>query len=148
MSGAGRLRPQIPLRTVLAALGAVALASALGAGSEDADLRFGVTDVMDAMVVPASDALFGVGRAEPDSERAWLALRDQAVILAEAGRALTVAGRSRGEDWDGWSIAMSQAAGAAADAIDARDVDGVLFAGGDVIESCTGCHRVYLPVRE
>ena len=148
MTGAGRLGPPLPLRTVQAALVAVAVASALGAGSEDADLPFGVTDVMDAMVVPASDALFGVGRAEPDSERAWVALRNQAVILAEAGRALTVAGRSRGADWDGWSIAMSRAAGAAADAIDARDVDGVLFAGGDIVESCAGCHRVYLPVQE
>ena len=148
MTCAGRSRPAIRLCRTKAALGAVALASALGAGSEDAELRFGVTDVMDAMVVPASDALFGVGRAEPDSERAWVALHGQAVILAEAGRALTVAGRSRGEDWDGWSIAMSQAAGAAANAIDARDVDGVLFAGGDIIESCTGCHRVYLPVQE
>ena len=78
--------------------------------------------------------------------RAWIALRHQAVILAEAGRALTAPGRSRGEDWDAWSIAMSKAAEAAADAIDARDVDGVLFSGGDIIESCTGCHRVYLPM--
>ena len=154
MTGAGRLRAAIRLRrgirlrAGMVTLGTVALAGTFQAASGDAEPRFGVTDVMDAMVVPASDALFGVGRVAPDSERAWLALRDQAVILAEAGRALTVAGRSRGEDWDGWSIAMSRAAGASADAIDARDVDGVLFAGGDIIESCTGCHRVYLPVRE
>ena len=41
---------------------------------------------------------------------------------------------------------MSDAAESAARAIDARDVDAVLFAGGDIIESCTGCHRVYLPL--
>ena len=128
------------------AIGTVALACTLVAGGQDAEPRFGVKDIMDAMVVPASDALFGVGRAEPDSEQAWIALRHQAVILAEAGRALTAPGRSRGEDWDAWSIAMSKAAEAAADAIDARDVDGVLFSGGDIIESCTGCHRVYLPM--
>ena len=131
-----------------ATVGAMALAGALVAGGEDGEPRFGVTDLMDAMVIPASDALFGVGRAEPDSERAWLALRHQAVILAEAGRALTDGGRSRGEDWDAWSIAMTNAAGAAADAIDARDVDGILFAGGDLIENCTGCHRLYLPLAE
>ena len=128
------------------ALGAVTLACALAGSGQDPERRFGVTDVMDAMVVPASDALFGVGRAEPESEQAWIALRHQAVILGEAGYALTAPGRSRGADWDGWSIAMSGAAAAAAAAIDARDVDGVLFAGGDIIESCTGCHRVYLPV--
>lgn len=112
----------------------------------EAEPGFGVTDVMDAMVVPASDALFGVGRAEPDSEQAWIALRHQAVILGEAGRALTAPGRSRGAEWDSWSVAMSDAAESAAQAIDARDVDAVLFAGGDIIESCTGCHRVYLPL--
>lgn len=136
-----------PWRPATVAIGTVALACTLGvAGGQDAEPRFGVQDVMDAMVVPASDALFGIGRAEPDSDRAWIALRYQAVILAEAGRALTASGRTSGDDWDAWSIAMSQAAEAAADAIDTRDVDGVLFAGGDIIESCTGCHRVYLPM--
>ena len=128
------------------AIGTLALTCTLGAGGQDTEPRFGVKDVMDAMVVPASDALFGIGRAEPDSDRAWIVLRYQAVILAEAGRALTAPGRSRSEEWDAWSIAMSKAAEAAAHAIDARDVDGVLFAGGDIIESCTGCHRVYLPM--
>ena len=132
-------------RSATVAIGTVALTCTFVAGGQEPDPRFGVEDVMDAMVVPGSDALFGVGRAEPNSEQAWIALRYQAVILAEAGRALTAPGRSRSEAWDGWSIAMSQAAEAAADGIDARDVDAVLFAGGDIIESCTGCHRVYLP---
>ena len=130
------------LRPASVAIVMGALACALGAGGQDAKPRFGVKDVMDAMVVAASDALFGVGRREPDSAQAWMALRYEAVILAEAGRALTAPGRSPGEDWDAWSIAMSEAAAAAAGAIDARDVDGVLVAGGDIIESCTaatGC---------
>ncbi len=138
MSRGGRLRDATLV------VGVAALAGTLGAAGQNAELHFGVTDIMDAMVVPASDALFGVGRAEPDSEHAWIALRHQAVILSEAGRALTAPGRSRGEDWDAWSAAMSGAANSAARAIDARDVDAVLFAGGDIIESCTGCHRVYL----
>ena len=126
-------------------VGALTCASVAVLAGEGAP-GFGVTDIMDAMVVPASDALFGVGRAEPDSEQAWIALRHQAVILGEAGRALTATGRSRGAEWDAWSVAMSDAAESAARAIDARDVDAVLFAGGDIIESCTGCHRVYLPL--
>ena len=129
-------------RPAAIAIATVALACTLDARGQDSEPRFCVKDVMDAMVVAASDALFGVGRREPDSAQAWMALRYEAVILAEAGRALTAPGRSPGDDWDAWSIAMSQAA----DAIDARDVDGVLFAGGDIIESCTGCHRVHLPL--
>ena len=140
MSPAARLPPATLL------VGMAALVGALGAAGGDAKPPFGVTDIMDAMVVPASDALFGVGRSEPDSEQAWIALRHQAVILAEAGRALTAPGRSRGADWDAWSIAMSDAAATTAAAIDARDVDGVLLGGGDLIESCTGCHQVFLPL--
>ena len=104
----------------------------------------GVKDVIDAMVIPTSNALFDVGRAAPESEEAWLALRNQAVILAEAGRALTVAGRSRGEEWDASSQAMSAAADNAVKAIDSRDVDGVLDAGNVLIEACSGCHGRYL----
>lgn len=133
-------------RLVWPAAAALTCVWALSVLPGEAESGFGVTDVMDAMVVPASDALFGVGRAEPDSEEAWIALRHQAVILGEAGRALTAPGRSRGAEWDAWSVAMSDAAESAAQAIDARDVDAVLFAGGDIIESCTGCHRVYLPL--
>lgn len=133
-------------RRVRAVIGALTCAWTLVVLAGEAEPGFGVTDIMDAMVVPASDALFGVGRAEPDSEEAWIALRHQAVILGEAGRALTAPGRSRSAEWDAWSVAMSDAAESAAHAIDARDVDAVLFAGGDIIESCTGCHRVYLPL--
>ena len=133
-------------RLVGSVVGALTCTSVLAVLAGEFEPGFGVTDVMDAMVVPASDALFGVGRAEPDSEQAWIALRHQAVILGEAGRGLAEPGRSRGEDWDAWSVAMSDAAESAARAIDARDVDAVLFAGGDIIESCTGCHRVYLPL--
>ena len=141
-------------RLVWPAAAALTCVWALSVLPGEAESGFGVADVMDAMVVPASDALFGVGRAEPDSEEAWIALRHQAVILGEAGRALTAPGRSRGAEWDAWSVAMSDAAESAAQAIwrglcgrfDAHDVDAVLFAGGDIIESCTGCHRVYLPL--
>lgn len=133
-------------RLVWPAAAALTCAWTLSVLPGEAEFGFGVTDVMDAMVVPASDALFGVGRAEPDSEEAWIALRHQAVILGGAGLALTAPGRSRGKDWDTWSVAMSDAAESAARAIDARDVDAVLYAGGDIIESCTGCHRVYLPL--
>lgn len=133
-------------RLVGSVVGALTCASAVAVLAGEGAPGFGVTDIMDAMVVPPSDALFGVGRAEPDSEQAWISLRHQAVILGEAGRALTAPGRSRGADWDAWSVAMSDAAEFAARAIDARDVDAVLFAGGDIIESCTGCHRVYLPL--
>lgn len=101
-------------------------------------------EVMDAMVVPQSDALFAVGRAAPTTAAQWKALRLDAIVLMEAGRALTLAERSKGSDWDAWSQDMAVAAAQAVDAIDARDVDGVLAAGNALIESCTGCHSRHL----
>ena len=104
----------------------------------------GVRDVMDAMIIPASDALFDVGRQAPESGEEWVALRNQAVILIEAGRALTIEGRSRGEAWDTWSEALSATGQGAIDAIDARNVDGVLDAGNALMDTCTDCHIQYL----
>ena len=101
-------------------------------------------EVMDAMVVPQSDALFAVGRTEPTTAAQWKALRLDAIVLMEAGRALTLAERSKGPDWDAWSQGMAAAAAQAVNAIDARDVDGVLAAGNALIESCTGCHSRHL----
>ena len=63
----------------------------------------------------------------------------------EAGRALTLAERSQGPDWDAWSRDMASGAAQALNAINARDVDGVLAAGNALIESCTGCHCRHLP---
>jgi hypothetical protein len=105
----------------------------------------GVRDVMDAMIIPASNALFDVGRQAPESDEEWVALRKQAVILVEAGRALMIDSRSRGVTWDNWSEALSAAGQSAINAIDNRDADGVLDAGNALIETCTDCHLQHLP---
>ncbi len=103
-----------------------------------------VKDVIDAMVIPPSDALFNVGRQTPESYDEWSALRNQAVILVEAGRALTIEDRSRGATWDRLSEEMSAAGQGAIDAIDARNVDGLLDAGNALMDACTSCHIEYL----
>ncbi len=103
-----------------------------------------VMEIMDAMVVPQSDALFAVGGAAPASDAQWAALRLDAIVLMEAGRALTLPERSQGADWDASSLGMSAAAAQAVAAIDAQDVDGALAAGNALIEHCTGCHHQYL----
>jgi len=97
------------------------------------------------MIIPASNALFDVGRQAPESDEEWLALRKQAVILVEAGRALTIDSRSRGIAWDNWSEALSAAGQSAINAIDNRDADGALDAGNALIETCTDCHLQHLP---
>lgn len=117
----------------------------LAAAQTPGGIQPSVMEIMDAMVVPQSDALFAVGRIAPTTAVQWNTLRLDAIVLIEAGRALTLAERSQGPDWDAWSRGMAAAAAQAVNAIEARQVDGVLDAGGALIESCTGCHRVYLP---
>lgn len=126
-------------------LGARALALGALAASAPAAAQPSVMELMDAMVVPQSDALFAIGRAAPAAPAEWEALRLDAIVLMEAGRALTLPERSQGADWDGWSRGMAAAAARAVAAIDARDVDAALAAGNGLIETCTGCHRRHLP---
>lgn len=112
---------------------------AIAAGAE-----VSVKDVMDAMVIPQADALFNVGREVPDTDDAWTQLLNQSIILVEAGRVLTIPGRSRGADWDDAAKAMSSAAADAVDAVEARDVDRILDAGNALIETCNACHKKFL----
>ena len=112
---------------------------ALGAGAD-----VSVKDVMDAMVIPQADALFNVGREVPGTDDAWTLLLNQSIILVEAGRVLTIPGRSRGADWDDAAKAMSSAAADAVDAVKARDVDRILDSGNVLIETCSACHAKFL----
>ena len=54
-----------------------------------------VKQLHEAMITPSSDALFDVGREAPKDEKGWAALRNNALILAESGNLLMLAGRAK-----------------------------------------------------
>jgi cytochrome c556 len=138
-----------------------------------------VKDLMDYIVIPSSEALFnavssttgpnGVENKEPKTDADWAAVRQRALLLAEAGNLLMVPGRHVASPKDksknpGSELEPAQmdalvakspavfaqkargimdAALIALKAIDARDVEGLSNAGGDIDEACESCHLVF-----
>ena len=104
-----------------------------------------VLGLMKAIVIPASDAVFAVGKAPPKTDREWAAVEGGAARLIEAGKALEAeAPATGGANWTRLSKAMADAAAVAAKAAKARNVDAVLDAGDVLYTTCEDCHRQYV----
>lgn len=113
-------------------------------------------EIMTAMVIPASNALFGAAERPTDQE--WAELRKQALILAEAGNLLMIPGRmaptTKGKTkgttanaaaWNQAAKTMRDAGRLALSAIDKKDTD--LLAGDvseQILTSCSSCHEKYM----
>jgi hypothetical protein len=138
-----------------------------------------VKDIMDWIVIPSSEALFnavgsttgpnGVEDKAPKTDADWAAVRQRALLLAEAGNLLMVAGRhvagandksnNPGSELEPAQMdalvakspglfaqkarGIQTAALVALKAIDAKDVEGLSNAGGDIDEACESCHLVF-----
>ena len=101
-----------------------------------------VTQLMRAMVIPASNALFDVARNEPETDEAWGAVKNQAVILAESGNLLLMRQRARdSEVWLSTSRALVEAGEEALKAAEAENAAAVAEAGNQIIEACESCHE-------
>lgn len=107
---------------------------------------------MQTPIAPASDALFnaviytnGQLVAAPRTGAEWQRLGARVTELAAvAPRLKALAPGDRGEVWATQSDAYAKATSAAAAAIGARNLDGVLSAGGKLYDSCTACHAEYM----
>ena len=109
--------------------------------------------IMEAMVVtitPASDIIWGV--EDPQTDEEWQVLDDAAVTLMETFEATRKGGGGPNDDaWaseagfqvyiDQEMVALEQARAA----IEARDLDGLLDAGGELYTPCEECHIDYNP---
>ena len=113
-----------------------------------------VDQVMDAIVIPSSQAIFdavvyenGVLVQAPKVDDDWFALQMHAIAVAEAGNLLLIPGRAKDTgDWQTMSHAMTDAAVKVAQAAEAKDIDRMLATGGEMYAACVGCHRKYLPM--
>lgn len=97
---------------------------------------------MQAMVVPASNALFNLPRDPPDTEQGWAAARNSAVVLAESGNLLLLEGRAKDSGiWAETSRALTESGKAALEAALERDAEAIAEIGGQIIEACETCHE-------
>jgi hypothetical protein len=142
-----------------------------------------ILEVMQEIVDPAADFIWesvsvvvtGAGEKEtrPRTEEEWLAIRHQALILAEAGNLLKIPRTvapvkpirgiefeppgpddlppARVEEllkknraaFDAFAQNLTEGALVALRAVDARSVEGLYEAGDAIYSACEGCHSVY-----
>jgi hypothetical protein len=113
-----------------------------------------VKQLMNWVIEPSADVLWdavgtiiteeGEENMRPETDEEWTAVRDAAAMVAESGNLLLTPGRLRDrDDWVKHSHALTRAAQEAMAAAEAKDVDALFTAGGDVYLMCTECHAQY-----
>ena len=110
-----------------------------------------VRELMKSPIAPASDAIFnavaytnGQLVAAPSNEAAWTRLREQAQSLSASADRLTTLAPEDGTEWLKQSAALKTSALQIERAVDQRDLEGFLTAGGNVYAACTNCHAAYI----
>jgi hypothetical protein len=131
--------------------GVVALATihsaAAGSPPEPPGIRTVATvrQVMHAMTIPSSDALFNVSVEPPRTEDDWVALANHAATLAESGNLLMLGNRvQEGEQWLKMARALVDVGADALAAAEAHDAKPFTAVGDRLLEVCQQCHDVYL----
>jgi hypothetical protein len=101
--------------------------------------------LMEAIIIPASDTIFGAAGEPPKSDEEWTAVKNSAITVAESGNLLMIG--SRAPDNKAWmkeSKALTAAAVATIKAVDAKDFDKLMDASNQLYEVCASCHKQYL----
>jgi len=105
-----------------------------------------VSQLMIDLIYPSSDAIFYIERAPPKNEVDWNAIRAQALLLAESGNLLMMAGRVRDQgNWMRDSKMLIDAGAAAYKAASAKDMTAILALNDQLNAACVTCHEQYRP---
>lgn len=121
----------------------ILVAGLLIAQAPDFKLVADTSQIMDAMVIPASNVLFNVPVEVPEGDAGWADVENNAVLLAESGNLLLLRAEGR-EPWIEASHAMIDAGAASLEAARNRDVDGFNEISDRILASCSACHDVYV----
>lgn len=98
------------------------------------------------IIFPTSNEIFYVGREEQKTEKDWIDLRHNALMLAETANLLMAPNRARDQDrwmkdagllWDVGNRAYKLAK--------AKDLEGLKALNADLYEACQSCHEHYRP---
>ena len=112
-----------------------------------------VDQVMDAIIIPSSQAIFdsvvyenGELVTAPKTDDDWFALQMHGFAVAEAGNLLLIPPRAKeAEDWAMFSKGLTDAAVEVTKAAEAKDLERMLKTGSDLYRACVNCHEKYLP---
>ena len=112
-----------------------------------------VDQVMDAIVIPSSEAIFdavvyenGVLVTAPKTDDDWFGLQMHAFAVAEAGNLLLMPPRAKDNaDWATFSKELTTTALEVTKAAEAQDIERMLATGSAMYRACANCHARYLP---
>ena len=86
----------------------------------------------------------GEEKLAPKTDADWNNVRNSAATVAEMGNLLLVSPHKRDEDWVNMTHTMIQKANECVQAAEAKDVDSLFTAGGDLYLACTACHTKFV----
>lgn len=111
-----------------------------------------INQIMVSVIDHNSHMLWNVADAKraPKTEDAWHELEHAAVTIAASGNMILLPGTGpndavwvREKEWAEFTQQQTDAALAALKAVDAKDLNGVLAAGDQLVMSCENCHAKY-----
>jgi hypothetical protein len=113
-----------------------------------------IKQIMNGIVMPGATVIYnavgttstaaGVVETAPRNDEEWTAVGNSAAALVESGNLLLLGGRALDNgDWVRITREFIAAGKAALKAAEAKDVDGIFTAGGDINATCDTCHAKY-----
>jgi hypothetical protein len=105
-----------------------------------------MSQLMVDIIYPTSDAIFYVDREPPKTQKDWDTLRGQALMLAESGNLLMMAGRARDQNnWITESKMLIDLGGKAFQAAQDKNLDAIRALNDPLNAACVTCHFQYRP---
>jgi hypothetical protein len=105
-------------------------------------------ELMTAIIIPTSDAVFGASPETLKTEKEWTALESSALTLAESGNLLMMRiPRNDNSIWLKESKALVEAGSEAYRAAKAKNLDALQEAGNKIYETCENCHAKHLEAK-
>lgn len=131
--------PSFGIAVVLGVAMAATLVSAADSASPQATTN--LSEMMTRIVQPSSDAVFYVSRNPPQTDEDWRRLENQTLMLAESANLLLMPGYVQAqEQWLRDSLLMRNAAVAAYQAAQTKDLAALEELNNALYESCENCH--------
>jgi hypothetical protein len=105
-----------------------------------------MSELMLDLIYPTSDEIFYVSREQKKSEKEWLDLRNNALVLAESANLLMADNRARDKDrWMKDAGLLWTVGNKAFIAAKARDLPALEALNAELYEACQSCHEHYRP---
>ena len=103
-------------------------------------------ELMVDLIFPTSNEIFYVGRNEQKSEKDWVDLQHNSLMLAESANILMAENRARDKDrWMRDAKLLWDAGSKAYKASKAKDLEALKALNDDLYEACQSCHEHYRP---